>query len=560
MLILLSLLAAPLAQNPRDAQQLDVGTLAYDPAIVSVDNQSVALWKDGVTFAIYASSSDGRGVNWSMPVRVDDDLTGANKFMSSRCLTMADGMTYAVWRDGRNGDSDAYFARSADGGQSWSTSMRLDDGYAAGDQAVDDLQIVADNQYVYVAMRVDEPGGGESIWMASSMDHGANWNASLKANSVNEDCDYMAITCEDINAFVTWADGRDPSGDDDLYLRMTHNGGTTWMMMMMDEQIDKGGNGTGDVEAPEVLIEGGMFGLVVAWLEDGTATSPSDEELHFLFSPNGGHLWPNPEVVFGSGYDVENPSMAFDGGTIVLAWEDDRTGIDEVYAATSYDYGLTWTEQQISQGGGTYPVVRGQSELWAITYGMGGFPEGTGLSISRDGGTTFLASQDLKAGLGNDTDFNELAYNQLYENFVAVWLDDSAGSNNLFAGGARAQSIAAVSPSFMPGDSLHFEASHFPTSDDGGSFAVIASSGLGSYALPYGDGRNTGLLNNPYLPARLAQLSGSIDASGAGVTPTLTVPNTPGMTWYAVGLSYLQSQTGLIYLQRMTDVIEITVQ
>lgn len=561
MLLSISLLALAVAQEPRPVQQLDLGSLAYDPAVVSQGELAAALWKDGLSSELYASISDGRGLIWSAPTRVDDDLTGSSKYVSARSLAVADGVLYAAWRDGRNGDLDAYFARSLDGGQTWSSSLRLDDGYAAGAQAVDYVQIVADESYVYVAMRVDNPGGGEDIWMASSMDHGATWNPTLQANTAAADCDYVSICCEGANAFVSFADNRNSASEDDLFLRMTHNGGVSWMMNMLDEQIDEGGPNNGDIEAPEILMAGGMTGLVVAWLEDQTASSPDDEELHIRYSPNGGHMWPLPETTLGAGFDVENPSLAFDGATIVVAWEDDRSGSDQVYAAVSRDFGLSWTEHSISQAGGSYPVVMGNEDFWAISYTSGSFPEGTALAVSRDGAASFLAGAELKGGTGNDTDFNELSYNQLYQNFISVWLDDAAGANNLYVGGLRAQTLRAVSSSFAPGDSLHFEASHFPVSDDGAQFAVFVSRGIGNYPVPYGDGRSTGLLSNPYLPAKLHLLSGTLDASGFGATPSLTVPNTPGVTWYATGLSYLvSSTTGKVYTLTMTDRTSLTVQ
>jgi len=118
-------LTASAVQEPRTPQQIDLGILAYDPAVVSEGELSAILWKDGVSSELYASTSDGRGVSWSGPVRVDDAPTGTARFISNHSLAVADGVLYAAWRDERNGADDAYFARSLDGGQSWSSAARI---------------------------------------------------------------------------------------------------------------------------------------------------------------------------------------------------------------------------------------------------------------------------------------------------------------------------------------------------------------------------------------------------------------------------------------------------
>ena len=84
---------------------------------------------------------------------------------------------------------------------------------------------------------------------------------------------------------------------------------------------------------------------------------------------------------------------------------------------------------------------------------------------------------------------------------------------------------------------------------------------MGSFAVPYGDGRSTGLATNPYLPTYLNVLSGTLDGNGMGTTVPTTVPPTPGVTWYATAMSYLVSgTTGRVYPLTLTDRIAIPVQ
>lgn len=549
-------LLAALAQNPRQPETLHPGAVAGEIAVSSADEISAALWVDSATQSVQVSYADGRGVQWSGPVTIDGDVSGAAKTVTSRCLAASEDHLYAVWMDDRNGATDAFWAASADGGMTWGSALRLDDGYIPGMQAVTDLQVVADNNYVYIAMRVQGPTGNEDIMMASSMDYGATWNPTLKANAANADCDAMAICCEDLNVFVTWADERNTPGMDDVFLRMSHDGGANWMMSMMDEQIDSSGIGVGNAEGARMQISGGMMGLVVAWMENQTATTGSDCELHVRYSPDGGHMWPIPEATLASGAMVSAPSLMVDPATICVAWQDDRSGSDQIYAAVSKDYSFSWTEHTLSSNGGSQATVVGYADLWGVSWLDNAAAPRAQMAVSRDGGSNFLTSIALQ---NNSAAHPALTYNTRYENFVAAWMEQPSAARSVHAGGTRSQTLQAVSPSFAVGDSIHFEASHFPLADYATPFAVLLSSGTGHYKLPFGDGRNTGLLNNPYQPGYLPLLSGVIDFNGSGTTPTLTIPNTPGATWYAAGLAYLTSAHAT-YLLRLTDVIAIEVQ
>ncbi len=550
-----------IAQGPRTPQRLDNSTQVYGPAVASGGEVSAVAWKDSSTNEIFVSSSDGTGRSWSAPVRVDDDATGANKWVYDYSIAVDSGNIYLAWRDERNGSQDdCYFSVSSDGGATWSANVRMDDGYGIGAEAVDQARICADSGNVYIGMRVDNSGTGEGIWLASSNDGGASWNASLRADTAaSGDCDDFGIACTGGNVYVAFANNRNSSSYDDLFYNMSHNGGISWMAT--ETQIDPSGPGVGDLAPGEIsLVVDASGDACIAWLEEDLSNGTSDE-LHAMFSTDGGHNW-GAEIVLQNTVDVDNQFVALSGSSAVIVWEDDRLGGDEVYAWSTSDGGATGNEIQMSVAGGSYPVVVGGGDYWAVIWGEGGYPEMTAMSSSRDGGSTWSAIQDLDAGVATgDTDYNEVAYNAQYGNFIGAWLDDVAGSNNCYAGGLRPASISAVSGSFTPGDFIHFSASGFGVSDTGFNFAVMISSGAGNYALPFGDARNTGLLNNPYLPKFISLLSGTVDASGAGdtITGVVRIPGVPpGTTFYCSAVAF--SQAGGISFGSLTDVSSFTVQ
>ncbi|MAW59358.1 MAG: hypothetical protein CMJ94_00835 [Planctomycetes bacterium] len=559
-LLLLAALAVP--QQPREPVEL--GASASKTALAQDGDLSVVVWQDARS-GLHASTSDARGLEWSPAVEIDAAWPGTRGFWHQG-VAVSDGSIYVVWSDTRDGKSNLQLSRSDDAGASWSAPTRVPDGALPGAEEVIHYQVEASGDNVYVAMRRSRAGlqFTDDIWFASSNDRGQTWNASLQANTATAGCFALAMAAEGDNAFVTWSDGRHASLNHatDLFLRMTHNAGASWMMNMGDEKINESPAGTGTVAWEGLDLQGGMTGLVAAWLERDLPAVGDPAQLHVRYSPDGGHMWPIPESTLGvHGGAVKEHALGFDGYTLVVAWVEESAGRDEVFAARSIDFGLNWSIEQISTTGGSAPRVAGAGDQWLVLYSPPGETQLLARS-SRDGGASWLPAVDLlatNAGTASDAD---LHFDARYGNFLASWIDRPAtAADRAVAGGVRPQTLTAHSPSFAPGDPLHFEASHFPISDDGANFLVFVSRGTGGFALPWQDGRLTGLASNPYLPAYLPVLSGTLDSGGFGATIPTVVPSTPGVTWYATALSYLvSSTTGRVYPLTLSDRIAIPVQ
>ena len=77
---------------------------------------------------MFARSTDG-GQNWSSPVRINDDPTGTNAWQWFGTMSVApNGRIDVVWNDTRNDggyDSELYYSYSHDGGVTWSTNEAL---------------------------------------------------------------------------------------------------------------------------------------------------------------------------------------------------------------------------------------------------------------------------------------------------------------------------------------------------------------------------------------------------------------------------------------------------
>jgi hypothetical protein len=101
----------------------------------------------------------------------------------------------------------------------------------------------------------------------------------------------------------------------------------------------------------------------------------------------------------------------------------------------------------------------------------------------------------------------------------------------------------------------------------GGSsyFGVLISASAGDFALPLGDGRNTGLAADGFLKTSLALIPGPLSGlitAGMGSTSEFTFPGAgdipPGTTLHCVGVGYELSPTASF--SKLTDIVEVQVQ
>ncbi|HXG91214.1 MAG TPA: sialidase family protein [Blastocatellia bacterium] len=84
---------------------------------------------DGAETDIFFAFSDDGGLRWSAPVRVADDLVGADQFYQWLSVDPVDGSVNISWYDTRNDPArrktDVYFTRSTDGGLTFSANVRV---------------------------------------------------------------------------------------------------------------------------------------------------------------------------------------------------------------------------------------------------------------------------------------------------------------------------------------------------------------------------------------------------------------------------------------------------
>jgi len=325
----------------------------------------------------------------------------------------ASGRRYVAWLDGRDaavgGASSIYFARSTDGGASWSTPVRIDAASGAANVWVG-LNMIADQNGNLVITWDDYRNTGfgsgtGQVFMSRSTDAGQTWSTpgGFEASRVSLLAPYTTGSLDtDGNLNVFWSDVRagTPFGPVRIYgIRSADRGASLGTEQIIDDSA-----GTGAELAPvavvgkngEVILGwwsnraglsgedfigtrstdgGATFGadfqintnasgalntthfdlcsdgngrVLGRWVSDDPTSGADDGTLRYRTSADFGATWTAADAVLATDVELSNPlasSCSFGSTYMVVVWQDVSLGL---FAATSSDGGATWTIRRIN--------------------------------------------------------------------------------------------------------------------------------------------------------------------------------------------------------------------
>ena len=390
-----------------DSRQARVCCSGLDVYVVWIDDRSG-------TDAIYINVSRDGGRTWGDS---DVKLNTDNGDVGTPEICCSDDFVYVAWNDDRNdpGGNDGVFVNvSEDRGATWlAQDIQVDAGL--GD--CDYITLCCDGRRVYAAWEDDRNGPGlHDIAFCASANGGLTWGSNIALNT-NPPSQSRSRTphlcCEGANVFAVWTSERD--GDEDVYFNYSIDGGVVFLPS--DVRINGGAAGATDSERPRICCD--LPYVYVAW-EDEAAGASDSEDILFDYSSDAGATWQTTDIRVETDLpadaDSEEIDMCCNGTEVVLVWEDNRGGTDDVYFSRSLDAGATWLSEdvrlssnapgasvsqkpQICCVGSSYIVTYlddrdGQSDPW-VTY-------------STDGGATwdpgFRVNQQPSSGDTSDLD------------------------------------------------------------------------------------------------------------------------------------------------------------
>ncbi len=518
-------LAGSPAQTAREAVRLDLpnATAATSLAADAAGGLAAAAWVDTSLSAdaVWLSASADLGRTWSVPRRLDLDLSGASKELRASSVDVVAGEIRVCWLDARSGANNLFFRASRDAGASWGPELRVDDGHAAGQAAVSRFaaRASATGGALAIALLLESLPGGDEVRVARSANAGVSFAASgaLHAGGTARALD---LEMDGPLVHLAWSDDTLVAGLQTARYLRSLDGGATW-------------------PGPAVAVSGSVNVLdgVLDLAADGARVAVVFQDLFAIHavgsnhSTDGGGSWlAAPLRVAGSrspSVTPAGPQIFFTPAEVLVTWSDDRAtpGALTPWLAGSSDAGAHWLETALAASGGTAPRIAGDSA-------DGSF------AVQWETGTSLLASGS-RAALPEPLPPFEVAaagalplraavhaYDPAYAHHFAAWLaEDAQGVAHVWAGGFRVPGVSATG-ALAAGTPLVFRADRFRAADAGREFRVLLAQAPGAAPLPFGDGRSTGLAPGAWLTisAGSSALRGTLDAAGHGLTGSALIP------------------------------------
>lgn len=554
---------APLAsaQAPRAPVLITSDVGSYAPLVATSGDLSAVLYGRDDEDELWVRTSDGRGIVWAAPVRVDSDASGPYEvpigvaIVGQRVLVLS-----ADDRFGTGGVSprtdlflNAYDTQTG----IHDAELLLDKWLPPNTGYVASTQLVATTggaeEYVYVVahvwQRATPPFKSEVVFLASS-DGGKSFGATQVISSPAGDDVWAAnpdLVADGPVVHVAWSD--DHTGTNQAYCRRSDDAGQGFgpAVQISDLAVYDG-----------PVLSGSGQTLAAVWAHE---VAFGERDARASVSVDGGATFP-PEQVVGQ-YDPHtdavqgiNCAVTADGGVFVT-WADFSTGEPHTYAARSLDGGATFQpDEQLStgQGGGAALAAAGTGLACAWSSSE---TDDIRAAFAMGSDAAFHPEVSLSAPLPDGSGVVGLAHNALYNNIIALWTHDSLFTSNvdLYAGGFRPQTLIVTG--YAPGAAA--PTLSFSDFDVSGATQVwfLLSHAQGSLILP--DGRNLGLLPDALFGTTLSLaaqgfLAAPLQADGTAVIGPIPTFVGPGSI-FAVGLAV---NPFLGTVDDITDTVKLT--
>lgn len=261
---------------------------------------------------IYFNRSGDNGATWQSTKR----LTFNSGYSLWPQIAISDVNPCVVWQDDTPGDNVIDFRKSLDGGATWQSARQLTN-YPGSSMMPD---IVGDGANLYVVYAGLFSASWE-VYFRRSLDGGATWQSQKRLTYNAGGSSNAKIAISGANLFVVWED--DTPGNNDIYFKKSTDQGVTW------QTIKNLTNNAGGSYSPEIAASGAN--VYVTWYDD----TSGNNEIYVRKSVDGGETWQSSQRLTNDADDSLYPDIAVSGANVYVAWQDTASGNAEIYVKFS---------------------------------------------------------------------------------------------------------------------------------------------------------------------------------------------------------------------------------
>ena len=275
--------------------------------------------------------------------------------LNSPAASPCSGSVYIAWTSfhGAAGNSPIKFARSTDGGASFSPHKTVSTGGSSGTPKNQGADVaVASNGTIYVAYAAFQGGGNafNGISIVKSTDCGKKWSQPVFAGTVNDPQapgvafrtpTFAFVAVDDSNPNVVYVAYQSLVGDYDIYVQRSTDGGATWGD---PEQVNDDPGARHQI-FPTIEVSNGA--LHVAWYDFRNSATPANEALDVYYACTNcaGFTYP----AFSDNERVTDVShngncLLFGGGT--AAFHGDYNELDARWNGANHIVHVAWADNR----------------------------------------------------------------------------------------------------------------------------------------------------------------------------------------------------------------------
>lgn len=222
----------------------DPGMAKHHPTVAAGPGGRVyVVWQDdradgatrgsGEDFDVFLAASADGGATFSAPVRVNDNTAGHQTFPSVAVAPASPDTVFVAWEDRRAAlvTNDVYFARSADGGRTFGSSIKVNDDDTAFYHYTPVLA-AAGSDNVYVVWSAEDAGSAAEshIYFDRSADGGRTFGAERRVDDASPNyCYDPSVALSPAGAiYIAWSDGRRSRFARDIYVASSPDTGASF--------------------------------------------------------------------------------------------------------------------------------------------------------------------------------------------------------------------------------------------------------------------------------------------------------------------------------------------